>query len=130
MNNKILMDTCIFLWMIHEPERISSKARTLFISEKSELFMSVASVWEILVKHQLGKISLPKNAKAYIRKLCEEKNIKIIELNYEDVLTLLNVPKHHKDPFDHMLICQAINKKLAIMTPDKHIHRYDVEVVW
>jgi PIN domain nuclease of toxin-antitoxin system len=88
------------------------------------------SAWEIIVKHQLGKLPLPDDAEDFIKQQCEKHYIEYLPLTEKAVFQLSRLPKHHRDPFDKMLICQAIAHDLTIMTSDGMISQYPVPVIW
>ena len=92
--------------------------------------MSSVSVWEIIVKHQMGKLPLPSAADDFIKQQCEKHFIEYLALDEKAVFHLSRLPNHHRDPFDKMLICQAIAHDLTILTSDKMIIQYPVSTVW
>ncbi|MGA2005240.1 MAG: type II toxin-antitoxin system VapC family toxin [Terriglobales bacterium] len=126
---KAILDTHTFLWGIAGDRRMSQKARDLFAGP-SDLVLSVASLWEILIKVQLRKLTLPEPAGSYlIRKLADNRvETLFIELNH--LLTFEGLSLHHRDPFDRMLIAQAIEEDLPIVTADPFFSRYPVKVIW
>lgn len=92
--------------------------------------MSSVSVWEIIVKNQLGKLPLPSAADDFIKQQCEKHFIEYLALDEKAVFHLSRLPNHHRDPFDKMLVCQAIAHDLTILTSDKMIMQYPVATVW
>lgn len=127
---KLLLDTCTFLWIIKDAPDLSKKAKSLFSDAENEIYLSSISTWEILVKHQLGRLPLPESPQEFIKKQRDQHYIQTLPLEEDAVSHLLRLPDYHKDPFDRMLICQAINHRLTIMTPDKAITQYPVLTVW
>jgi PIN domain nuclease of toxin-antitoxin system len=127
---RLLLDTCTFLWIISDSPDLSADARTLFSAPGNEVFLSVASTWEILVKHRLGRLPLPGPAHQFIPRQREQHRIEPLALDEGSILQLGRLPDYHRDPFDRMLICQAIAHSLTILTPDADISRYPVRVVW
>jgi len=108
------------------PERV----RQLCADEGNQLFLSAVSAWEIAVKHHAGKLPLPVSPEEYITN-CRAANAVIsIRFREEDVFQLSKLPALHNDPFDRMLICQAITRGLTIVTPDEHITQYPVLTTW
>ena len=126
----ILLDTCAFLWVVSGSPDLSDNARRLFSDPANEVFLSVASAWEIIVKHRLGKLPLPDPPHEFIKKWRNSHDIDSLPLNEDAVLQLSRLPDYHKDPFDRILICQAIAGSLVILTPDPHITGYPVRVEW
>ena len=127
---KILLDTCTFLWIITDDPKLSQQARKLFINPDNEVYLSVASTWEIAIKYTLGKLPLPKPPEKYIPSKRQQHNIDSLPLNEEATLYLTKLPDLHKDPFDRILICQAIIAGLIILTPDELITQYPLRSMW
>jgi len=127
---RILLDTCTFLWIITDDPRLSQQARKLFIDPANDVFLSVASAWEITVKYKRGKLSLPKPLEKYIPVKRKQHDIDSLPLDEEATLYLTKLPDFHKDPFDRILICQAIVSGLIILTPDELISQYPLRSMW
>ena len=126
----ILLDTVVFLWIITGSKKLSKKAAEIFISKNNKIYLSTASVWEIIVKYKLGKLPLPSNPAEYIPKRRLIHGIDSLPLEETDVIELWKLPDLHKDPFDRMLVCQARARDLIILTPDKLIRNYPVKSDW
>lgn len=126
---RTLLDTHAFLWGIAGDRRMSQHAREIFIGP-SNLSMSIASIWEILIKVQVGKLNLPLPAGPYIIRKLSENRIEILPIRLDHLLAFERLPKHHRDPFDRMLIAQAVEEGLPIVTADSHFSRYPVKVIW
>ena len=127
---KILLDTCTFLWIITDNPKLSLQAKKLFVDPYNEVYLSVASTWEIAVKYTLGKLQLPKSPEKYIPSKRKQHDIDSLPLNEEATLYLTKLPDLHKDPFDRILICQAIVAGLSILTPDELITQYPLRSIW
>lgn len=127
---KLLLDTCTFLWIITDAPELSAKARELFIDPANEAFLSAVSTWEISVKHALGRLPLPELPSRFIPTQREKHAIDPLPLEEEATLYLPALPEYHKDPFDRMLICQAMVHGMVILTPDDLITQYPVRSVW
>ncbi|MGE5839766.1 MAG: type II toxin-antitoxin system VapC family toxin, partial [Deltaproteobacteria bacterium] len=121
---KLLLDTCTFLWIITDASELSTKARELFIDPVNEAFLSAVSTWEISVKHTLGRLPLPELPSRFIPAEREKHSIDPLPLEEEATLYLPALPEYHKDPFDRMLVCQAIVHGMVILTPDDFITQY------
>lgn len=126
---KLLLDSCTFLWLVSAPDSLSPKARQLLASANQEVYFSVVSRWELLVKHSLGGLSLA-DPTVYFDEACERFSLLDLPLQSKDVGQITKLPLVHRDPFDRMLICQAISQGLTLVTPDPLIHQYPVSVVW
>jgi PIN domain nuclease of toxin-antitoxin system len=127
---KLLLDTHVFLWAITDDPQLSEKARHLFTCHENELFLSVAGVWEILVKVQIGKLPLPKPAGDYVQKQLARNAVQVLPIRVRHVLRLEQLPLHHRDPFDRVLIAQALEEELPILTADPLMKRYSATLVW
>jgi len=126
----ILLDTCTFLWIVSGSAELSVTARHLFAEPANEVFLSVASAWEIIVKHKLGKLPLPEPPHDFIKKWRTRHEIDSLPLGEEAVLQLSRLPDYHKDPFDRILVCQAIAGGMVVLTPDPRITAYPVRTEW
>jgi PIN domain nuclease of toxin-antitoxin system len=127
---KILLDTCAFLWIITGSPRLSLAARRAFEDPSNTIFLSAISTWEILVKNGLGKLSLPHPPADYLKIQRERHGISALPLEESAALHEPRLPRFHSDPFDRMLLCQAIELGCAILTPDEEISKYPVRIIW
>jgi PIN domain nuclease of toxin-antitoxin system len=126
---RALLDTHAFLWAISGNEKLSRRAGQIFTGP-SDLWLSVASIWEILIKAQIGKMPLPQPAGPYLVKKMTENRIEALHVAVDHVLRVETLPMHHNDPFDRMLIAQSLEEKLPLVTADRVFARYPVEVIW
>jgi len=127
---KLLLDTCTFLWVITDAPDLSNRARELFSDPGNEVFLSAVSTWEIAVKYALGRLPLPQSPERYILEQREKHRITSLPLEEEETLYVNRLPEHHKDPFDRILVCQAIVHGMAILTPDEWITQYPIRYIW
>ena len=127
---RLLLDTCTFLWVISSSPRLSTQARDLFRDPDNEVFLSVVSAWEIAMKFSMGSLALPASPLEIIPQERERHGITSLPLTEEAALYLPKLPKLHRDPFDRMLVCQAITNSLAILTPDALVSQYGVLTIW
>ncbi len=127
---RLLLDTCTFLWEATNPRRVPDSIRKLFTDPDNELYLSAVSSWEIAVKHSQGRLPLPAPPEKFIPDSRRAYGLESLPLDEETVLHVGRLPKLHADPFDRMLICQAIVHGLAILTPDPLITQYPVRVLW
>jgi PIN domain nuclease of toxin-antitoxin system len=125
---RLLLDTHAFLWYITDDPRLSPVAAEVIQDEANEVFLSVVSVWEALAKHQLGKLPLPTPADEYLRSRREQHNIASLPFDEPSLSHLLRLPLHHRDPFDRMLICQALQHELQVLTVDALFEKYPITV--
>ena len=126
---RAILDTHAFLWAIAGDRRMSQKARDLFTGP-SDLLLSVASIWEILIKVQLGKLPLPRPAGPFVLRKLAENQIETLPVGLDHLLAFEGLPTHHRDPFDRMLIAQALEESLPIVTADPLFERYPAKVIW
>ena len=126
---KALLDTHTFLWAIAEEEKLSRRARQIYTGS-NDLWLSVASVWEILIKVQAGKLPLPEPSGPYLTKKLVKDRIEVLPITLDHVLRTESLPLHHRDPFDRLLIAQSIEEKWPIVTADPWFARYTVDVIW
>jgi PIN domain nuclease of toxin-antitoxin system len=127
---KILLDTCAFLWLNAKPALVPEAARAVCADPESELYLSVISGWEIAVKYASGRLHLPEAPARYVPRGRFQIRAETLPLTEEAVLQVPKLPPIHKDPFDRILICQALTHGLAILTPDPHFARYPVRILW
>ena len=127
---KLLLDTCTFLWLTMGSNELSSNAVDAFTDPKNEVYLSAVSAWEINVKYRLKKLSLPLSPDQFIPKERKRHLVTSLNLTEQDTLHLYKLPTPHKDPFDRMLICQAIEHSLIILTPDPLITQYPIRYLW
>lgn len=126
---KLLLDTHIFLWFISGDKRLPEAMRDSIRDFDNEVYLSVVSLWEAIIKYQLGKLPLPKPPENYLPIQRELHQISSLSLDEASVSQLVNLPPIHRDPFDRMLICQAIKYGLTIVTVDNVICNYPVPVL-
>lgn len=126
----ILLDTVAFLWAVTDARDFSDDARQLFADPDNEIYLSSVSAWEISVKHALGKLPLPESPVRYVPAQRKQHGIECLDLDEESALYLNRLPLLHKDPFDRMLVCQAVTHGLLLLTPDRLITQYGVRSAW
>ncbi len=127
---RLLLDTCTFLWVIQDPDTLSTKARDHFVDSENEIFLSAVSAWEIAVKHASGRLPLPAEPSTFVPAMRTAHGIAPLDLEEEDSLLVATLPSLHRDPFDRMLVCQALRRGLTLVTPDRAIHSYEVPTLW
>jgi PIN domain nuclease of toxin-antitoxin system len=127
---RILLDTCTFLWLITDDTALPASARNVFLDPDNDVYLSAVSVWEIAVKHSLGKLPLPASPDRFIPSQRESHGITSLPLEEQAVLYLSKLPPLHRDPFDRVLVCQAIQHELTLLTPDPLLTQYAVRTAW
>ena len=126
---KLLLDTHIFIWWADQPEKLSPAALSALEDRGNELLLSVASVWEMQIKTQLGKLKLSLPLKELLKNQQETNDITVSPVTLTHVLALDALPFHHKDPFDRLLIAQSIEEELVIVTADSQFSAYPVKLL-
>jgi len=127
----LLLDTCTFLHLISDYQRIP--ASTFSRIKDEELVVSVLCLWEILIKNGKGRLLIETDGRTladFWHIQCERLDIAVLVIGNRDVAHLEQLPPIHQDPFDRLLICQAIEHGLAIVTPDDYVRRYPIKTLW
>ena len=127
---KVLLDTCTFLWLVTDDRELSDLARDVFESPENEVFLSTVSAWEIAVKHGLGRLPLPEAPATYVPRLRRQHGVEPLALDENAAFHLIRLPPLHRDPFDRMLVCQAIVEGMVVLTPDAAVNQYPVRTMW
>ena len=125
-----LLDTHVLLWLLTDPDQLGKKAREVIENSENQLLWSAASFWEITVKISLGKLTLELDWVTTLE--LEKKRLRIRDLPilWQHCQAQLNLPWHHRDPFDRLLICQALSEQATLITRDQSIRRYKVKTLW
>jgi PIN domain nuclease of toxin-antitoxin system len=123
-----LLDTCTILWLARGDAQIPVRVRTAVAS--AEVWISAASAWEIAIKHAMGRLPLPVAVNDFVRGIRERYQFKTLPIDEESALLVAKLPRLHPDPFDRMLVSQAIVHGLTIVTPDPAVTAYPVVTMW
>jgi PIN domain nuclease of toxin-antitoxin system len=126
----LLLDTCTFIWLASRPEELSAPARERLDDPAAELLLSEASIWEICLKWQAGKLRLPAPPRSWIEHQRGEWALERAPIDPEHFYRSTELPEHHRDPFDRLLVAQSVASNVPIVTPDPAIKAYPVAVVW
>ena len=122
---KLLLDTHTLLWWLDDNPTLSSKARQAISREKNIIYVSAVSAWEIAIKKSLGKLEAPDN----LQEVCASNDFIELPISMKHALIVTRLPKHHEDPFDRLLIAQAMSEKLTLVTRDARIINYDIAII-
>ena len=120
----VLLDTRAFLWAITDDPRLSDRARDVFLDERNRLLLSVASVWEMAIKSSLGRLTLSKPLAAFLDQQLPANGITVLEISRAHAEGVETLPFHHRDPFDRLLIAQALAQRAAVLSADAALDRY------
>jgi PIN domain nuclease of toxin-antitoxin system len=127
---KYLLDTSVFLWALAAPGKLNRRARNLLSNEREGLFLSAASSWEISLKFGLGKLELPEPPAKYVPKWMLNWGIHALDISHLHALAVGDLPLHHQDPFDRILIVQAMAEGMVLLTADRMFEKYSVKTLW
>ena len=125
-----LLDTCTFLWLCSRPGGLSSTAKKLIGASEARLLFCDASVLEITLKWSAGKIVLPEPPRLWVAQQSATWDVESLPLSREDMFRASELPNHHRDPFDRLIVAAALRAGATILTPDAAIHRYPVSWRW
>ena len=124
-----LLDTHTFIWFIEGDKLLSDKALSAINDGADFNFVSIASIWEIAIKLNIEKLKLQTSFLG-IQKKMDENGFKLLPVNFEHTLILRDLPLHHRDPFDRMIIAQSITENLTIISKDKNFSLYPIKLLW
>lgn len=127
---KLLLDTQCWLWMQASPEKLTDEIRELLIDPANILLLSAASSWEIAIKYALGKLPLPSPPESYVPDRLRRGGVTPLAVSHVHALAVAELPYHHRDPFDRLLVAQAQLDGLTLLTADRTLGAYDVQIMW
>lgn len=127
MNN--LLDTHTLIWFIEGDSQLSEKAKTSIEKNEEINFLSIASLWEIAIKISIGKLEL-KTPFSKISEQLQNNGFQILPIAFEDTLRVSDLPFHHRDPFDRIIISQCFNNNLSLISKDKVFKEYGINLIW
>jgi PIN domain nuclease of toxin-antitoxin system len=127
---KVLLDTHAFLWLISGDDRLSETAQKAFLDPDNYLFFSAASLWEICIKISLGKLSLKSGWLKTIQDEMKVNTIQWLSIEMPHCVELTNLPFHHRDPFDRMLVAQAMVDDMQLLSRDNRLSSYEIKRIW
>jgi PIN domain nuclease of toxin-antitoxin system len=125
----LLLDTCTYIWLTNKPSQLSTKAANL-LEASSEVYLSAISAYEVASKYAAGRLQLPSRPDRFIPQSRDDFGLLPLPLDEEAAVMLGKLPRLHQDPFDRMIICQALYHDLTIVTPDALIEQYPIKTVW
>jgi len=126
----VLLDTCTFLWALSDVPRLPSRVAALVRDPDNQVFLSAASAWEIAVKVAAGRLTLPERPDRYIPAMRVQHGITPLPIDEESALHASRLPSLHRDPFDRLLVSQAIVHGMTILTPDPIVSQYPARTFW
>ncbi|MDZ7960410.1 MAG: type II toxin-antitoxin system VapC family toxin [Aulosira sp. DedQUE10] len=126
----ILLDTHVFIWSTGNPSRLSQMVTDLLTDTSNTWMLSIASVWEMQIKLQLGKLNLNSSLPVLIDNQKRVNNLQLLSIELTHIYALTNLPNHHRDPFDRLLIAQATVEKVPIVSIDSAFDGYPIQRLW
>jgi PIN domain nuclease of toxin-antitoxin system len=127
---RLLLDTHVFLWWVTDDDRMSERAGALVADGANDVYFSAASAWEIAIKAGLGRIDLSGDAWTLTPEHLERNAFQALPIHVSHAVGVIALPDIHRDPFDRMLVAQALTENLTLVSADQDLARYDVPVVW
>jgi len=127
---RILLDTHAIVWWANGDRRLSRKARLTIADPQTEVFISIASAWEIQIKASLTKLTLNKSVDALYRSMIIDQDFRMIGVELSDIDQLSKLPPHHRDPFDRMLVAQSLRGDFTLVTEDSVMSAYGARTLW
>lgn len=122
---KFLLDTHIFVWWMLESKKLDKSINNILKDSRNEVFLSIVSVWEVVIKKQKGRLKVPKDWKETLL----ESNFSILPVNLRHTYAIEKLPQYHKDPFDRILVAQAITEKCTLITDDEKVKKYKIPTI-
>jgi PIN domain nuclease of toxin-antitoxin system len=127
---KFLLDTNVFLWGLSAEHKLNPRAQEVLTSSSSELYFSAASSWEIAIKFALGSLPLPKAPSEFIPHALRAWAMRALDITHEHALRAGELPAHHRDPFDRLLIAQAMAEEMTLLTADRVFQKYKIDLIF
>ena len=127
---RLLLDTHAFLWFIQEDDKLTSTALKYIQDEENQLYLSVASLWEVAIKTNLGKMKLDGTFEQFFIHHLRENRCLLMPIRFSDIVSVSTLPHHHRDPFDRMLVAQTLMHKYPLISSDAGLDAYGIERIW
>jgi PIN domain nuclease of toxin-antitoxin system len=127
---RLLLDTHAFIWLVSEAPELSAHARAMTSDPENDLLVSPASLWEMGIKSNQGKLTLRKPFVEFVRTGLQENNVALLRIELEHVFAFERLPRHHKDPFDRMIAAQALEEDVPVVGRDRMLDEYGVDRRW
>lgn len=127
---KILLDTHTFVWMVDDPNQLSPLASSLLRDRGNTLLLSAVSIWEMQIKIGLNKLPLSRPLREIVTMQQDRNDLQILRIELPHLWALEELPPHHKDPFDRLLIAQAQIEDVPLLSRDELVSQYEIKVLW
>ncbi len=130
MSLKILLDTHAFLWWVEDSPRLSSQAKRIIADVENDCFVSLVSSWEMAIKTGIGKLKLSIPVREYVPQHLAANGFQQLNISFRHVAAVESLPRYHRDPFDRLLVAQAIDEKMILVSADSALDSYDIQRIW
>lgn len=127
---KVLMDAHVFLWFVNGSSQLSAHARTIIEDPANDKFLSMASIWEMAIKISIGKLSIAQPFEQFIPHQLQINGFEMFEIKFDHLSKASQLPFHHRDPFDRLLIAQSLAEQMPIISVDPVFDSYSVQRLW
>ena len=127
---RLLLDTCVFIWLTQAPAQLTAAARRAIDNAENELWLSHASIWEVHLKHLAGKLTLPDKPRVWLEEQMSVWGVQDFPLDLPSVHLTSELPRVHKDPFDRMLVAQAMVERMPLVSADSAFDAYGITRLW
>jgi len=127
---KYLLDTVAWLWSVHADERLGDEARAILENGQEEIYLSAASSWELSIKMRLGKLNLPGPLARVVPAFMTKQGLLSIAVSHLHAVKVYDLPSHHSDPFDRLIIAQAVVEEMTVLTSNHVFEKYPIDVIW
>jgi PIN domain nuclease of toxin-antitoxin system len=127
---KYLLDTSVWLWSLNSPERIGDQGREILERGEEEIYLSAVTTWEISIKMRVGKLNFAGPPAQHVPRFMAKQSLRPLSVNHSHAAKVYDLPTHHGDPFDRMLIAQALVEDMVILTSDRSFKKYQAKLLW
>ncbi|WP_322760518.1 type II toxin-antitoxin system VapC family toxin [Frankia sp. Cr2] len=127
--SRYLLDTQVWLWLLAEPRRLRDETHDLLADAANEILLSAVSSWEISIKYRLGTLALPEPPRSYVPDRMRRSGTTVLAVEHDHVLRVAELPDHHRDPFDRILVAQAQALDVPLVTADSQLLAYDITIL-
>ncbi|ELS03743.1 hypothetical protein Xen7305DRAFT_00034670 [Xenococcus sp. PCC 7305] len=127
---RLLLDTHTFIWYVTNNRKLSLKAQQLINDGNNEVFLSIVSIWEMAIKHSVGKLRFELPFELFMKRQLKVNDFQLLNIKVDHLVIVANLPLHHRDPFDRLIIAQAIAEKIPVVGTDEIFDLYPIERLW
>jgi len=127
---RLLLDTHTFIWYVTDNPRLSANVKLLIEDENNEKLVSIASIWEMAIKHSIGRLNFSLPFMEFVRQQLSVSNIGLLEINLNHIEVVASLPLHHRDPFDRLIIAQSMAQQIPVLSVDVIFDAYAIARLW